>query len=418
MNPDNNPLLDPKQYNLPTQGGKAVQPLPGQTDQTDPAVQFIRQKIQSIYNQEPDAAQEAEEAEEAGKHRSKHQQFMYELTTSGKSLADIQTAWHNYYVALPDKEKHEVWQEFYADYARSSHYAKMQQQAGATQPKAVVAIHEQETPRPLKHSTSRKQTRTVKAVKEQLLSRVSSRAKLQKKQHLQSLAFGLGMGFIVVVILLFGFFNERFIAPFITPSKSVSSTPIIINPSSSAVGSEAKIIIPKINVEIPVIYDEPSIDEKAVQRALQDGVLHYATTPNPGERGNGVIFGHSSNNILNKGKYKFAFVLLKRLENGDTFYLQKNKKQYVYKVFDKKIIKPEDVSVLNNIPKKLATFSLITCDPPGTSINRLVVTGEQISPDPKANTASHVNQNDASKPAVLPSNSPSLWDRLWSWLSR
>ena len=30
----------------------------------------------------------------------------------------------------------------------------------------------------------------------------------------------------------------------------------------------------------------------------------------------------SSNNILNKGKYKFAFVLLKQLESGDTFMIQ------------------------------------------------------------------------------------------------
>ncbi|HEU4608118.1 MAG TPA: class E sortase, partial [Chitinophagaceae bacterium] len=154
-----------------------------------------------------------------------------------------------------------------------------------------------------------------------------------------------------------------------------------------------------------------------VQRALEGGVLHYATTPDPGELGNGAIFGHSSNNILNKGKYKFAFVLLKRLENGDTFYLQKDGKRYVYKVFDKKIVKPDDVSVLNSIEGRPATFSLITCDPPGTSINRLIVTGEQISPNPAANVASHVKQNNAEKPAVLPSNSPSLWSRLWGWLS-
>lgn len=32
----------------------------------------------------------------------------------GRRAADIQTEWHAYYTSLPEAEKHEVWQEFYA----------------------------------------------------------------------------------------------------------------------------------------------------------------------------------------------------------------------------------------------------------------------------------------------------------------
>jgi uncharacterized Rmd1/YagE family protein len=46
---------------------------------------------------------------------------MYDLSHSGKSLAEIQTAWHQYYVNLPNDEKHQVWQEFYANYQPASH---------------------------------------------------------------------------------------------------------------------------------------------------------------------------------------------------------------------------------------------------------------------------------------------------------
>src|SRR5690606_19356372 len=137
------------------------------------------------------------------------------------------------------------------------------------------------------------------------------------------------------------------------------------------VSKEAKVIIPKINVEIPVIYDETSVAEADFQEALERGVVHYATTSQPGENGNTVIFGHSSNNIFNSGKYKFAFVLLNRLEPGDTFMLHKDGVRYVYKVFDKKIVSPTDFSVLNPVEGKTATASLITCDPPGTTLNRL-----------------------------------------------
>ncbi len=380
-------------------------PSDDRSDAASPAVDLIRHKLQQLYTDEPNAREEINEAQASGRH-SRHQQFMLQLSQSGRSLAEIQTAWHNYYVALPDDEKHRVWAEFYQEHNRRRQTAPAQQ-------------HVHTSPPPPHHADKAisNDPRTVTDVKDQLLGNVRRRSTSKRGGHLKSLLFGLSSGLIVVVILLFGFFNERFLAPFITPSKSVSATPIIIDPTSSNVGPEPKLIIPKINAELPVVYDEPSIDDHAVQSALERGVVHYATTSNPGELGNGAIFGHSSNNILNKGNYKFAFVLLKRLEVGDTFMMQKDGKRYVYKVFAKKVVKPQDVSVLADGQGKPATFSLITCDPPGTSLNRLVVTGEQITPDPAANTASTAVKADKT-PAILPSNSPTLWSRLTNWFSR
>lgn len=381
-------------------------PSDDRSEPANPAVDLIRQKLQQVYANEPNAREELDEVKSAS-HLSKHQKFMYSLSRSGKSLAEIQTAWHNYYVALPDAEKHSVWQEFYQEHNRRS------------KPETGTAAQSPKSPRhkeaPGAHQTPpSNDTRTVSEVKQQLVGHIS-RPRRPKGGHLKSLMFGLSTGLIVVVFLLFGFFNERFIAPFISPSKAVSSTPIIIDPNSTAAGPEPKIIIPKINVEIPVVYDEPSIEEQAVQKALERGVMHYATTSRPGELGNGAIFGHSSNNILNKGAYKFAFVLLKRLETGDTFMLHKDGKQYVYRVFDKKIVSPNEVGVLADSAGKPSTFSLITCDPPGTDLKRLVVMGEQITPDATKNIASTAKAQ--AKPAVLPSNSESLWHRFTNWLS-
>lgn len=395
-------------------GKKVIEPLPGQTgrDTSNPAVELIRQKIDTLYEKEPNAKEELAEAEHTKPQaRSKHQKYMHELSASGKSLAEIQTAWHQYYVGLPDKEKHEVWHEFYAEHSKVDAEIKTQ----GKQPQSKPPAHK--TPHTPKKARANEQTdiRSVSDVKNQLARKVNARSRATKNPHVQSLLFGLGMGAIVVMLLLFGFFNERIIAPFITPSRAVSNTPIIIDAHATNVGKDPKIIIPKINVEIPVVYDEPSIQEEAVQKALERGVLHYATTPNPGEIGNAAIFGHSSNNILNRGQYKFAFVLLNRLENGDTFMLHKDGKRYVYKVFDKKIVNPRDLSVLDQ-PTDKSLVSLITCDPPGTTINRLVVVAEQISPDPASNVASSVNQTASAAPATLPSNSPSLWSRLTGWL--
>lgn len=384
---------------------KTIDPL-SPPDKDNAAADLIRSKLAELYAEEPDAKEESTDAEQPAVHHSKHQQFMHTLNHSGKSLAEIQTAWHDYYAKLSDKEKHEVWQEFYE-----------QHDHGSAAP-AVAPTHSKPASKPSTPKPKTTDTRSASDIQEHVVQRVKvRRRKLTKREHLKSLLFGLSAGFLAVVILMFGFFNERFIAPFITPSKSVSNESIIIDPSSTTAGPDPEIIIPKINVELPVIYTQDSIDEAAMQSALEQGVVHYAITPNPGEKGNGAIFGHSSNNILNKGKYKFAFVLLHRLEVGDTFILQKDSKRYVYKVFNKKIVPPTDVSVLNETYGKTATFSLITCDPPGTSTNRLVVTGEQITPNPAKNKASTAKAVGADQqPSELPSNSPSLWSRIVGWL--
>src|SRR5581483_4435147 len=171
--------------------------------------------------------------------------------------------------------------------------------------------------------------RGVKAIQDSIRDNVTAGGKLQAKHHVQSLLFGLGMGSLVLFIFLFGFFNEVLIAPFIQPSRTAAATPVIVANNDVAATSTPEVIIPKINVEIPVNYTETSTDENTIESDLQDGVVHYPTTVLPGQTGNTAFFGHSSNNIFNRGKYKFAFVLLHTLVNGDTFYLSYNGKMYV-----------------------------------------------------------------------------------------
>lgn len=400
---------EPNEYALPLKRDKVVQPLRSSDDPAGPAVNIIRSKIAALYKDEPSAIKEIKEAEHV-KHRSKHQKYMYDLSQSGKSLAEIQSAWHAYYADLPDDEKHQVWQEFYTNYNAINQTPRtVPQQADGPVVTAVTPRTGPQHPEP-----AQVDRRTLADIKQQLLSKIGARTKAKPKKR-SSLLFGLGVGSIAAVIMMLGFFNERFIAPFITPSRIVSSAPIILD-TDAPVGPKPRLIIPKINLDVPVVYDEPSVDEKAIQRALEDGVLHYATTPSPGELGNPVIFGHSSNNILNRGEYKFAFVLLNRLEIGDTFMVHYEGKRYVYRVTESKIVPPTDVSVLNSTDRP-ATMTLITCDPPGTAINRLVVIGEQISPDPAVNVASSADQTVAAQPETLPSNAPSLWSRFTNWLS-
>jgi sortase A len=390
-----------------------VNTVPTEAENQTQAVSLIRQRLDNLYTVEPDADAEAKEIQNTTDPLSKHQQYLDNLTKSGKSATDIKTAWHEYYLALSDYEKHQVWREF------NQNQTTLAEQSGKSHPETAIKpayYHEEKFVSSISLPKKSKipDLRSVTEIKQQLLGKIKNRPASKKvQQHLRSLIFGLGAGTIVMLIMLFGFFNERFIAPFIAPSRSVSSTPIIISDSTAEIDPSPKVIIPKINVEIPVVYGLTSTEEDVVQNALEDGVVHYASTPQPGQQGNVVVFGHSSNNIFNQGDYKFAFVLLSRLENGDIFYLTKDKIRYAYRVYDKKIVKPTAVEVLGPADRT-DTATLITCDPPGTTLNRLVVTGEQISPSKDQNVAA--TPPPVGTTNIIPSNAPSLWQRLTSWL--
>lgn len=379
--------------------------------QSEAAANLVRAKLNNIYKNEPQASEELSAVKQQKtviSPLSRHQRYMEELSKSGRSLAEIQKSWHEYYQKLSDEQKHEVWQEFYDTHAKSR---RRQQEDKLEVQEKKVEIERKD--REKENSSARKKSSFNK---QKLLKNVAQRAqRSNKKSHAHALLFGLGMGTLFVFVMLFTFFNERFITPFIRPNSHVSATSIITDPTDTGdVGPDSKIIIPKINVEAPVVYDVSALDDKAVQKGLERGVVHYSITPNPGELGNSVIVGHSSSNIFNSGKYKFAFLLLKSLDNGDTFYVQKGGKRYVYKVFNKFVTSPTDLSVLDPTDRP-ATMTLITCDPPGLSINRLIIQAEQIYPDPSSDKPSSVNVAAQAKPAELAGNSISLWQRIKNW---
>jgi LPXTG-site transpeptidase (sortase) family protein len=388
----------------------ATNPLP--SDEQKPSVlaaDVIRDKVARLYSSEPDAATEELEAV-AATHRSPHQQFMYDLSASGKNLATVQTEWHAYYLSLPEHERRQVWQEFYA--SQSSVTGIKPVEAAHVEAEHKHAVVKAGRHKPTK-KRSLKDLRSPGAIQATIRDTVTGGGKLEVKHHLQSLLFGLGMGGIVVVVFLFGFFNEVIIAPFIQPSRVAAATPLIISADSVAPSKTPEVIIPKINVEIPVNYTETSTDEPTIENDLESGIVHYPSTVVPGQNGNAAFFGHSSNNILNPGKYKFAFVLLHTMVPGDTFYLTYTGKVFVYKVISKTVVDPSDVGVLGPVPGQTATATLITCDPPGTSLRRLVLVGQQISPAISGNTTPAVaTVHAAPVTASLPGNGPTLFNRI------
>ena len=147
------------------------------------------------------------------------------------------------------------------------------------------------------------------------------------------------------------------------------------------------LIIPKLNLRAPIV--SPTTDsliredwkqlETDIQSALEDGVVHYPGTAEPGQAGNFFVTGHSSYFPWAEGDYKSIFARLGELNVGDEFWVYHGGDKYRYVIDTKKEILPSDVTVLDQpVSKRIAT--LMTCTPVGTTLRRLIMTAQEVDP--------------------------------------
>ena len=110
--------------------------------------------------------------------------------------------------------------------------------------------------------------------------------------------------------------------------------------------------------------------------ALRYGIVHFPGTAMPCEHGNIALTGHSSYFPWAQGRFKDVFALLHEIQMGDKILLYHKQTKYIYEVSDIKIVKPDDINVLD--PTEDDRLTLITCTPIGTDLRRLVVTARLI----------------------------------------
>lgn len=318
---------------------------------------------------------------------------------------------------LYHKSWQEYWQQYYHQYY-SNYYDKYFGEV-----KGKVDEHHQKSQAKLvemfddnkRLAIEKKRLEDPEAIRRDLLNRIVEHGKKSSfwgkiRHHIRALVFaGVAAG-----LFLFVQFNPVVVGAvkqYLGPAGSASLPSIIEPSSSSAVNQTPTLIIPKIGVKVPVVYDEPSPYNEPVQKALERGVIRYWNTSSPGESGNVAILGHSSNNLLNPGEYKYAFVNLKKMEADDIIYLDYEGNRFAYKVTETKILPPSDLSYIQ--PTDAPSVTLITCDPPGTSHNRLYVRAVQISPDPALNKPRDAQDPEVQEVQEVPNTAPSFWDSIF-----
>lgn len=118
--------------------------------------------------------------------------------------------------------------------------------------------------------------------------------------------------------------------------------------------------IPKIDLSV-------AIGEGVAYKTLKYCVGHFSDTAMPGENGNLCIVGHRSYS------YGEFFNRLDEIEAGDKIKIESDGQVFSYKVTDITVVKPEEVSVLDQT--KDAEITLITCTPIRIATHRLIIRG-------------------------------------------
>ena len=118
--------------------------------------------------------------------------------------------------------------------------------------------------------------------------------------------------------------------------------------------------IPKLDLNV-------GIGEGVDNETLKYSVGHFSDTAMPGQKGNFCVIGHRSYT------YGEFFNRLDEIEENDEIIVEYNGKEFKYKVTEIKVVKPEEVSVLNQSEEE--EIILITCTPIRVGSHRLIIKG-------------------------------------------
>lgn len=205
---------------------------------------------------------------------------------------------------------------------------------------------------------------------------------------------GVGAGLVAVVVILIVFLygpvvkeelryttgqitgdNQVSEDIFVQDSKAEQITKIQEEASQYGVGTYFSVVIPKISAYSNVIANVDPWDPLEYERVLKNNVAHAKGTYFPGQGRSIYLFSHSTDSALNVARYNAVFYLLRKLETGDKIIVFFSDKKYIYSVREKVIVTPKDIKWITE-PADEEILILQTCDPPGTTINRLLVIAE------------------------------------------
>lgn len=391
-------------------------------------------------------------------------QYNYQTQPTGGEIGSLKQAPINMNQKMDWQNYHSAWQNYYQKYY-SEYYAKAAKSYVETEKTELnnqyekrnqigqLALDSQkrllenlQNPKPKNLETTEQNSETsetkstdtppslesihVKTIeatlKERIQKKASSSFQLSKKHRKFIPIFA---GVFTVLFILFLQYNRLIFAPimaYIAPGNANDAEITAIDPTiTAAPTAEPKLIIPKLNVDVPAHFNIAN-DTATIDNAMNHGVAQFkipGADALPGQIGNLVISGHSAGDIYSNNQYKFIFSGLERLQDNDLIYVNYNSIRYTYKVTKKQTVEPTDVAALV-YPTSKPILTLITCTPLGSDRYRLLVTAEQVSPtyeEKAVSTPTNTNSTAAlpgnNTSSEMPANEKPFFQKIWGFLT-
>ena len=373
----------------------------GRSSNAEEAANLVRGQIDAIYDNDPHAQATQPAANVQFDHQQTEAASPYERTHNEREHQIQQNAWQKY---------HSAWQNYYQQYYERYYVGQIYEAKKSLEAQAAERV----VAAPIHSDAPLSTDEALYDLRSKLRAQVEERAhKVRKSRHFIPTMAAIA----VMLVFLFLQYNRVLFATveaYVTPGNMDPSSLIIDPGTQGAVGTDPRLIIPKINVDVPIIWDAVAADQNSLNAAMDKGVAWFnipGASARPGEKGNFVLSGHSSNDWLDSGDYKFIFARLEQMQVGDVVYANYNGTRYTYTITKKIVVKPTDVAALTS-PTDKPELTLVTCTPLGTAINRLLVFAEQVSPDPSTATAVE-KTSSTSTATAMPSNSPTFLERVF-----
>lgn len=172
----------------------------------------------------------------------------------------------------------------------------------------------------------------------------------------------------------------------LTTGQPEATTAALPTPTPTPVPEEvkvyaiAKIIIPKIDLKMPIA-------EGATNVTLRVAIGHYSPSVKFGEVGQSILLGHR---MYTYGRF---FNRLDELAVDDEIQIETSTERQTYKVTQTEIVLPSDLGPIFGRTYEEPCLMLVTCTPVRVATHRLLVTCKLVSREPlgqKPTTASTV----------------------------
>lgn len=144
-----------------------------------------------------------------------------------------------------------------------------------------------------------------------------------------------------------------------------------------------RLIISKINLDVPIVNSQYKKESEFTQwnfdAELENWVVKYPTTPEPGKNWNTLIFGHTSQEWREKNPYGTVFSKIPNLVEWDEITVIRWWNLYKYKIIEKTIVSPKNVDEQYKKYKDGDFITLMGCYPIGRTDKRMMITAERIN---------------------------------------